>query len=74
MRGPGVAPGAKLAHLGSNVDLMPTVLGLAGAKTPDSMDGRSVAPLLLNASRAVGGEPWRTELLVEYYGLGNVVR
>ena len=61
------------------------VLGLAGVKTPPSMDGRSIVPLLLTEPGApppalallrAGGPPaaWRTEQLVEYYGLGHVVR
>ena len=76
-RGPGVTPGSKLSHLGSNVDIMPTILDIAGASsTPASMDGRSFAPLL-QSGPSVGsmeGKSWRTQLLVEYYGLGDVVR
>ena len=76
-RGPGITPGSKIAHLGSNVDIMPTILDIAGAtSTPASMDGRSFSPLLQNSPSVggMGGESWRTQLLVEYYGLGDVVR
>lgn len=65
---------------------MPTILGLAGVSAPDTMDGRSIAPLLLS-DRHEAPQPalellekestdssWRTELLIEYYGLGDVVR
>lgn len=90
LKGPGIAPGSTFDHVASNVDTMPTILGLAGIPTPVSMDGRSLAGLLVNpndpavplATAAYLKEPsvmstvesWRSELLVEYYGLGNVVR
>ena len=107
-----------IVTLGSNVDLMPTVLGLAGVRTPSTMDGRSVvAELVTDLARCArictcvrvralvglffhfhlplcphsapaptrqrllaalaerpSGARWRTELLIEYYGLGDVVR
>jgi N-acetylglucosamine-6-sulfatase len=90
--GPGVAPGSTFSHIASQVDTMPTILGLAGVDTPSTMDGRSLAPLLLSAAldeapstarahvareRAVGRgtrAAWRTEQLIEYYGLGPVIR
>lgn len=80
VRGPGIAAGTHFDHIGSNVDTMPTILGLAGVKTPASMDGRSLAPLLLSdTTRAPPpalrlhrpAAQWRTELLVEYPGLGG---
>lgn len=90
VRGPGIKAGAVFEHIASNVDTMPTVLGLAGVATPASMDGRSLAHLLVtnvdaapaptrahletNAVRKAADAPWRSELLVEYYGLGDVVR
>ena len=84
IRGPGVAKGGTFAHPASHVDLMPTLLGLAGApQTPAGMDGRSAAHLLApggylgsaaddDASHRIKG-PWRTELLIEYMG-GHVER
>lgn len=90
VRGPGIEAGTVFDHVASNVDTMPTILGLAGIDTPDSMDGRSMAHLLvsnLDAAPAptrahlesktvveAAAPAWRTELLVEYYGLGDVVR
>ena len=49
MRGPGIAPGSTFPYLGTQVDLAPTWLGLAGLPKPPTMDGRSIAPLLLEA-------------------------
>ena len=101
LAGPGIAPNSTFDHVASNVDVMPTVLGLAGIETPPSMDGRSFAPelvsaangpsddapatllpartaahLALAAAKAAAGQraPWREAQLVEYYGLGDVVR
>lgn len=44
---PGVSPGRRVAMPVEQVDLAPTLLDLAGmAHRPDSMDGRSLVPLL----------------------------
>lgn len=49
--GPGVPPDVTLPILGTNVDLAPTWLALAGIDTPECMDGRSVLSYLIpNAS------------------------
>ena len=45
VRGPGVGHDAKDERLVSSVDLMPTFLELAGATTPEYVDGRSLVPL-----------------------------
>ena len=104
MAGPGISANSTFDHVASNVDVMPTILGLAGIETPASMDGRSFVPeivhapsrhpsrpdaaaaaplpartaahLAVAASKASAGQrtPWREAQLVEYYGLGNVVR
>jgi arylsulfatase A-like enzyme len=46
-----------------NTDIAPTFLELAGIKVPESMQGRSLVPLLK------GEEPksWRKDWLYEYY-------
>ena len=91
MAGPGIAANSTFDHVASNVDVMPTVLGLAGLPTPETMDGRSFAPEIVSptaalpaqtakhlraaqAASSAGRAPWREAQLVEYYGLGNVVR
>lgn len=86
IRGPGVMKNSTFDWMASNVDTMPTILGLAGVSTPTSMDGRSLAHLLVNSNdaptatqihlkkhREMVTDDWRTEQLIEY-SLGNVVR
>lgn len=67
---------------------MPTILGLAGVETPASMDGRSLAHLIIDETEGTvpqatrdhilaakqQDKPWRQAQLIEYMGLGNVVR
>ena len=63
VRGPGVVPGSVPEQFVANIDLAPTFLDLAGAPVPESMQGRSIAPLLR-------GEPpadWRTSVYYRYY-------
>ena len=45
-----------------NIDLAPTLLELAGAAVPDTMQGRSLVPLLKGKRPA-----WRDSFLIEYY-------
>jgi N-acetylglucosamine-6-sulfatase len=61
VRGPGVPKGASFDELVANIDIAPTVLGLAGIEEPGWMDGRSFEPFL------EGGAPprWRDSLLIE---------
>mmetsp|Transcript_38935 Transcript_38935/g.121222 ORF Transcript_38935/g.121222 Transcript_38935/m.121222 type:complete len:554 (-) Transcript_38935:109-1770(-) len=91
--GPGIGAGGELRAPASNVDVAPTILGLAGADAYASrppMDGRSFAPLIVDArdpavlpatkehlQREQARWPpgqWRTHHLVEYHSLGEVVR
>ena len=65
VRGPGVAAGRTDGRLVANIDLAPTFADWAGARTPSSVDGRSLVPVLSDP-RA----PWRTRLLFEHR-LGN---
>jgi len=88
IRGPGIAKNSQFDYIASNVDTMPTILGLAGVATPSTMDGQSLARLLvtdlaaapeptrrlLSSTGPVGPTEWRTMQLIEYNGLGNVVR
>ncbi len=61
--GPGlIEPGGRLEQMILNVDVAPTLLELAGVRTPAEMDGRSFLPLLRGES-----VPWRDEFLYTYY-------
>jgi N-acetylglucosamine-6-sulfatase len=61
--GPGFVPeGEKVAGMVRNIDIMPTVLDLAGVEPTRPVDGRSVVPLLRGDSMESPGE-----LLYEYY-------
>ena len=57
-----VRPGTRLTRLVQNIDVAPTVLEAAGARTPDHMDGRSFLPLLEGKET-----PWRDAVFYEYY-------
>jgi arylsulfatase A-like enzyme len=62
-RGPGIKTGLTPAQFVANIDLAPTFLDLAGLKIPDSMQGRSLVPLLHGESPA----DWRTSIYYRYY-------
>jgi arylsulfatase A-like enzyme len=53
--------GARREELTLNIDIAPTILGLAGAPVPESMQGRDLGPLL--AGRQVA---WRQEFFYEH--------
>lgn len=46
VRAPGIAPAVAREQIAAVVDIMPTVLDLAGGEIPDSVQGRSLAPVL----------------------------
>jgi N-acetylglucosamine-6-sulfatase len=62
VRGPGIPAGHERTEIVGNVDLAPTVAELAGAQTPDFVDGRSFVPLLREGYKP---ERWRNAFLVE---------
>ncbi len=62
-RGPGIKQGITPDQFVSNIDLAPTFLDLAGLPVPDSMQGRSIAPLLRGESPA----DWRKTFYYRYY-------
>jgi N-acetylglucosamine-6-sulfatase len=57
-----VERGSRIEEMVLNVDVAPTLLDLAGAGIPESMDGSSFLPLLRSE-----GIPWRSEMLFVYY-------
>ena len=64
-----IAPGLRIPEQVSMIDLLPTVLELAGLPRPDVAQGRSLAPLLLGRP---GWKP-RPVVLDELYGDGRRV-
>lgn len=62
-RGPGVKPESVPEQFVANIDLAPTFLDLAGIPVPDSMQGRSIVPLL----RGETPKDWRTSMYYRYY-------
>ena len=74
-RGPGIAPGTTLGALGSNVDIGPTFLDIAGLPANPQHDGVSLLPLLTtargSAARAELEAGWRTALIIEYISVGT---
>ncbi len=74
-RGPGIAPGSALTVLGSNIDIGPTFLDIAGLPPNPQHDGVSLLPLLTaapgSAERAAREAAWRTSLIIEYLSVGT---
>jgi N-acetylglucosamine-6-sulfatase len=62
--GPGVPAGKASDAAVANIDLAPTFAQLGGAPVPNTVDGRSLLPLLRGGS----GGNWRTANLVEHHG------
>ncbi|MDA1041025.1 MAG: sulfatase-like hydrolase/transferase [Planctomycetota bacterium] len=62
-RGPGIVAGSTPDAFVANIDLAPTFLDLAGLPIPDSMQGKSLAPLL-RGETPVG---WRQSVYYRYY-------
>merc|ERR1712048_818132 len=50
--GPGIKPGTVVSKPGTQVDIAPTLLGLAGVDVPEDMDGRSIVPFLVDVQDA----------------------
>lgn len=67
MRFPGkINPGTVISKPVMNLDIAPTILEIAGATVPDSIQGKSMLPLL-------GGKnvPWRDAVYYHYYEYGE---
>ncbi|WP_375539038.1 sulfatase-like hydrolase/transferase [Actinomadura sp. J1-007] len=62
--GPGVPAGRTEARFAQNTDICPTFQELAGLRPPDSVDGRSLVPLL--HGQQVNG--WRSTAFIEHRG------
>lgn len=68
VRGPGIPAGRTLPHMVLNIDLAPTFAELARIPIPESVDGRSLVPLL--RADAPGLDRWRSDFLVEHFSTG----
>jgi N-acetylglucosamine-6-sulfatase len=81
--GPGIKAGSRSDFLGTQVDLAPTMLGLAGIPKPSYMDGKSLVSLIVTESdhsllpaavaqslSAAATLPSREASFVEYYNQG----
>lgn len=62
-KGPGIKANHTPSEFVANIDLAPTFLDLAGLPIPDSMQGRSLAPLLRGESPG----DWRESVYYRYY-------
>ena len=74
--GPGIAPGTRINSLGSNIDIAPTFIDIAGLPPNPEHDGKSLLPLLLTVQdtpeRLEAENSWRTSLLIEYFSVGTI--
>ena len=57
-----IKSGSVVEELIQNIDIAPTVMDIAGLKTPDRMDGESFLPILQGKK-----VPWRDAAFYEYY-------
>lgn len=71
VRGPGIAAGARTTELVGNIDLAPTFADLAGAQTPDFIDGLSFVSILHGhgeiQKNSQKNSHWREGFLVEHW-------
>eukprot|EP00040_Diaphanoeca_grandis_P034069 m.209824 g.209824 ORF g.209824 m.209824 type:complete len:684 (+) comp33051_c0_seq1:81-2132(+) len=75
-KGPGIPAGVVLPQMTGNIDIMPTILDLAGGLgvIPNEVDGKSMLPLILpSVAKARNFDPttWRDYFLVEYKSVGT---
>ncbi|MDX2033162.1 MAG: sulfatase [Blastocatellia bacterium] len=64
--GPGIAP-RREDRMALEIDFAPTFLELAGVAIPETMDGRSLSPLLGTTPPA----SWRTNFIAQYLSTGD---
>jgi len=63
VRGPGVVPSSTPEAMVANIDFAPTFLELAGLAIPESIQGRSIVPLLQGKTPST----WRSSVYYRYY-------
>ena len=69
--GPGVAKNVNADHLLAHIDICPTILELASAPIPASVDAKSFAPLLAQPNM-VPAESWQDMVMIENWSDKNV--
>lgn len=69
VRIPGGARGVVLPHLVGNIDIPATILDWARVPAPPTIEGRSIAPLLVASPPPLAS--WRPDLLIEYWDNTN---
>lgn len=57
-----VRPGSLIDQMVLNIDICPTLLDIAGERSPEGVQGRSLVPLLSGKTRG-----WRSDFLYEYF-------
>lgn len=72
VRGPGLPQGVTMNHLVGHIDLVPTILELAGVGPQPYVDGKSFVPLLERGA-AIDATDWQDAILIENTE-GKVVR
>lgn len=72
--GGGVAAGETRNALLSNIDLLPTLLEIAGAPVPPSVQGRSFRPLLTGGTDQARGEIFAEKTFHSYYDPMRAIR
>mmetsp|Transcript_146131 Transcript_146131/g.207128 ORF Transcript_146131/g.207128 Transcript_146131/m.207128 type:complete len:535 (+) Transcript_146131:75-1679(+) len=85
VRGPGITAGSQVSFPGTNVDIGPTFLAMAGVSKPGNMDGKSFLPFIVqksedlpnSVSHGLGAQSvaefeagWRDTVFVEHYRVG----
>lgn len=66
--GPSIQGNIQVDNLVSTVDILPTLADLAGVKSVDNVDGRSLVPLLTNSAQVSG---WRESIFAELPHIDN---
>ncbi len=57
-----IKPGTKIDDIALKIDVAPTMLELAGVKTPDCVQGKSMVPLLQGREHRAGGSRSSTSI------------
>ncbi|XP_072026477.1 LOW QUALITY PROTEIN: N-acetylglucosamine-6-sulfatase-like [Amphiura filiformis] len=66
IRGPGIPANSKNTDPVMNIDIMPTIIALAGEQAPSNVDGMSLVPLLIPKTNTT--IKWRNGALIEHDG------